>query len=131
MHTCCTNSVIGDRVTSPTWVWSQFMTLISRMDHLGGIAHAFHTFLMLPHPTWVSWLLHVQYDRAIFSYKIITDLILTKTIVAMVTRSFRRLPNISRRLPNPAQSSFMRRNFNMHKLNSQSQCSIWAGQCIT
>ena len=39
-NACCTISVIGDRVTSPTWLQSQFMTLTSRMNHLAGIAHA-------------------------------------------------------------------------------------------
>ena len=76
------------------------MTFILRMDHLGGIAHAFCTFLMLgdrvPRTTWVRGLHNVQYIRAIFSYKMITDLMLTKTIVAMVTRSFLK---VSERLP--------------------------------
>ena len=31
-------SVIGDRATFPTWVKSQLMTLILRINHLGGIA---------------------------------------------------------------------------------------------
>ena len=65
---------------------------------------------------------------AFFSYKIITDLMLTKTIVAMVTLSFAKASkHLLKGFRTNAWSSLMRCNFNhMHKLNSQSQCSIWA-----
>ena len=122
---CCTILVIGDRVTSPTWMQSQFITLISRMDHLGGIAHVFCTFLMLgdrvPRSTWVRGL-SLSIYRAIFSHKIITGLMLTKTIVTMTTVISLLFPKTLRALLKIFRQLLMRCIFNhMQTLSSQSE----------